>query len=169
MNSPKALPTQAQLCCLLRYDPETGDFYNLIHRPRSRSGPGSKAGWTNAAGYRLARIKGSDYLQHRLAFVYMTGAAPSEIDHIDGNPSNNRWNNLRPATRSQNNANAKRQSNNTSGYKGVSFSKQKGLFRAVVKFKGKQHHCGFFASAKIAHMAYLRRSKELHGEFARSE
>ena len=167
MNLPKPLPTQERLRELLRYEPETGDFYFIVKK--GRLCPGDLAGCRNRRGYKTIGIDQVAFLAHRLAFLYMLGSAPPEIDHIDGNPSNNRWCNLREATCSQNHANTRRQSNNTSGYKGVSFDKRKRLWRADIKLNGRQYFVGYFRTPEEAHRAYLRKAVELHGEFARSE
>jgi hypothetical protein len=87
----------------------------------------------------------------------MTGKWPKEIDHIDGDPLNNKWSNLREATRSQNNAN---KVGIAGGLKGASFHKASGLWRADIK-KG----LGYFHTAQEAHEAYVVAAKKLHGEF----
>jgi len=91
-----------------------------------------------------------------------------ECDHIDVDPCNNRRDNLRVATRSQNAANRKIQSNNTSGYKGViSDPNVPGKFRATVKHMNKTYVMGYFDTPEEAYAAYCEGSKRLHGEFAR--
>ena len=99
------LITQARLKELLRYDPETGVFtWRATGKGRRLN---RQAGTVQATGYLTITIDWRIHLAHRLAFLYVVGDwPPNEIDHIDGDQSNNRWCNLRPATRSQNMANS---------------------------------------------------------------
>lgn len=80
---------------------------------------GSEAGSKQSNGYVKIRIDGKSYRLHRLVYLYHHGILPEYIDHIDGNPSNNLIENLRPATLRENGLNRTKQLNNTSGYKGV--------------------------------------------------
>lgn len=89
------------------------------------------------------------------------------IDHIDGNPLNNRKSNLRVATTSQNGCNRDKMSNNKSGYKGVCWHKKSQRFRATICINQNRMHIGQFRTALEAARAYNERAKELHGEFAR--
>src|ERR1051326_8239763 len=91
------------------------------------------------------------------------------IDHRDGDRTNNRWDNLRRATSSQNNANRCRPRNNTSGYKGVFFCRKSRKWRACVCKNGKTKHLGGFLTPQEAHNAYVVAARKLHGEFARVE
>jgi hypothetical protein len=90
------------------------------------------------------------------------------IDHRDGNPSNNRWSNLRRATVSQNNANRRLHRNNKCGFKGV-VQNHIGRWVASIYKNGQRHHLGCFATAQEAHAAYVAAARKLFGEFARSE
>src|SRR5262249_22527605 len=82
---------------------------------------GRLAGSTNSQGRFQVRVDGRLYQAHRLVWLLHTGRFPvGEIDHINGDPLDNRISNLREATRAQNTANAKRRRDNSSGYKGVS-------------------------------------------------
>jgi hypothetical protein len=89
-----------------------------------------------------------------------------ELDHRDGNPANNRLLNLRPATRPQNTANVRRSSRNTSGYKGVSYAKDKRKWSAHIYARSRRYFLGYFATPEQAHEAYAVAAKQLHGEFA---
>jgi hypothetical protein len=91
----------------LHYDPETGKWTWLTHRKgRRRAGPGTTYKQKNGYWFRSIKLFGKSYKTSRLAYFYMTGAWPeNEIDHEDRDPLNDRWLNLRPATRQQNNAN----------------------------------------------------------------
>ena len=111
---------------ILRYDPDTGYFFWRV--PLGSCAAGSKAGVIHPTGYVVITIAGKHYLAHRLAHFYQTGEWPSDdIDHKDRDRSQNRWENIRPATRSQNGANAKVSKRNVSGLKGVSLHKISGL------------------------------------------
>lgn len=91
------------------------------------------------------------------------------VDHIDGNSLNNTRSNLRICTRAQNCLNSKRPKHNTSGYKGVAWSKKNNKWQATIKFNGKLHWLGLFDTPEEAHKAYCKAATELHGEFARFE
>lgn len=88
------------------------------------------------------------------------------IDHKDRNSLNNQFENLRPATYSQNNANKGLQRNNTSGYKGVSYHKRSGKFRVMIAVQKHATYLGTFLNPEEAAKAYDRAAKRLFGEFA---
>jgi len=101
--------TQAKLRDILWYDPETGVFIWLRPPKHNSKLLGKPAGNTRPDGYTTIRINGEAYYAHRLAFLYMTGQWPEpETDHIDRNPFNDRWSNLREATSSLNKYNQER-------------------------------------------------------------
>ncbi len=166
-------PTRTRLNEVLCYQPEVGLFYWL---PKSGFGrepnrwnakhAGMVAGGLNAGGYRDIRIDGVMLKAHRLAWLFMTGEWPSvQIDHIDGNPSNNRFDNLRLADVSQNQANGRRRVDNTSGFKGACRNGNKWV--AYITSNKRRIHLGLFGSAEAAHAAYCRAAVQLNGEFAR--
>lgn len=95
---------------------------------------------------------------HRLLH---TPAAGFIVDHEDQNKLNNQKSNLRDATKSLNAFNSGMWKNNTSGYKGVSWSKQAKKWRAYINYNGKQLHLGFFDDPKQAGKAYRRKLMEL--------
>jgi hypothetical protein len=123
-----------------------------------------------AASYNILRYFGSIILIkqiNRLIWVMMTGNRPSSlmhIDHIDGNPTNNRWNNLRLCEPQQNARNSKTPKNNSSGYKGVAKSLNK--FRAFIVVNRRQIHLGTFNTPEEASAAYQKAAIEKFGEFA---
>ncbi len=118
------------------------------------------------AGYISIRLFGKQYYAHRLAYLYMLGTFPTEeIDHIDGNHSNNSWENLRDATRSENTRNCKIRSDNSSGIKVVGKHKQTGLWRARIKLEGKEIHLGLFSTVEEAEQAIIAKRKLYHGQF----
>lgn len=152
---------------LLHYDPATGIFTWLV-RTSNRIQVGDIAGSVAGNGYLLIGVDGVRYYAHRLAWLWMTGKWPSpECDHEDTDPLNNRWTNLREATSGQNKRNMNCPSHNTSGYKGVSFNKGAGKWRASIK-NGKHRHLGYFDDPKSAHQAYVEAAKKIAGEFSRT-
>jgi hypothetical protein len=149
-----AILTQDELKSQLHYDPLTGIFTRLIHKS-SNAKIGDLVGSKNNHGYLVVRINNIAYKLHRLAFIYMNGYAPDYcVDHINNDRTDNRWCNLREATISQNNRNISVAPRNTSGYKGVSFDINKGLWRASARLNNKPHYIGYFETALAASRAY---------------
>jgi hypothetical protein len=108
------------------------------------------------------------YRASNLAWLYITGEWPTAgIDHKDQDPTNDRWENLRLADQSQNNANAHLRSDNTSGLRGVNWRPDKKKWRAYVNLHGKQFFCGYFDTREEAKLARDAKASILHGEFAR--
>lgn len=110
-----------------------------------------------------------EYL-HRVILARMLGRAlrPGEqVDHIDGNPLNNRRSNLRPATHTQNRRNNRVYMTNDSGYKGVYWINQRRKWRALIRHNDRLQHLGMYTSRIDAARAYDEAARELHGEFAR--
>lgn len=158
--------TQAQLKTILFYDPDTGVFKWLVDGGKN-FGVGDIAGHCNSANpYVRISLKKTSYRAHRLAWLYMTGEWVSEVDHRDLNPQNNKWDNLRAATHSQNCANSGKRAHNTSGYKGV--EKVDGRYMAKITCDKEIKILGWFDAAVEAARAYDEAARELHGEFART-
>lgn len=150
---------------LLDYDAETGALTWRVGRKRARAG--NVAGTPHSKGYIQIRIYGKPYLAHRLAWLITHGAWPeNQIDHINGERDDNRLVNLRPATPAENLRNAKRQRNNTSGFKGVSWHKPSKRWQAQIAVNGRTIHVGCFSTPEEAHAAYCKAAEKLHGEFA---
>ena len=154
---------------LLAYNPETGE---LRWKKFIRNGINKDdlAGHLNKKGYLAIRINYRSYQGYRLAWLIMTGEWPKcEIDHRDLNPANNRWNNLRESTHSQNKHNRGKNKNNTSGYKGVFLQKNSTdrKWFAQIVHKGKTIYLGSFNDPIDAHNKYSEAAKQLHGEFRR--
>jgi len=161
--------TAERLRKLLSYNPATGKFIRLV-RTSPRNKIGDEAGYIWPTGYRAIFVNNKLYLAHRLAWLHVHGRWPVEhIDHIDGNPSNNRIANLREASQSQNNANSKRQKNNKSGFKGVSWYKPTRKWVAYCTVNGRNKNLGYFDAADVAHAAYVDAAEKEFGEFAREE
>lgn len=162
----KFILTQEYLKQVLKYDPETGIFVWLI-KPTLRIEAGAVAGSKSLNGYITIRYNYRLYYAQRLACLYMTGNFPKHhMDHINRDKTDNMWTNLRECDVSKNNANKSRQKNNTSGYKGVGWFKRDEKWRAVIQYKGKYIHIGYFDCKHEAARAYNKKALELFGEFA---
>jgi hypothetical protein len=158
--------TQDRLKELVHYDPVSGIF-TRIKDVAGNAKAGDQLRSTNSHGYLQARIDGKYYVLHRLAFLYMNGAMPDvDVDHINRDRSDNRWGNLREATRSQNLRNAGAYKANKSGYRGVSLKKKTNKWVAQISLDKKLHHLGYYETAEDAHAAYLEAAKKHAGEFA---
>jgi len=161
--------SQAELKKLFHYSKSTGIF--------TRISTGKYSKTTSKDKYIYIFIGSRHYYAHRLAHLYVNGLFPKDqIDHIDGNKSNNKWNNLRAADKSQNLRNQGKYSNNSSGHKGVFWHKQNKNWTVrvnidrkeaeIMGIKGTCKHIGSFnnkddavAASKLAFLKY-------HGEFA---
>ena len=128
---------------------------------------GGVAGHARRDGYREIQINGKSYQAHRLVFLMHHRYLPKQVDHIDNNPCNNCIENLRPATNSENNCNQAITSRNTSGFKGVSWRKDKKRWGVYVRKDGKGHWGGLHETAEKANQAAMKLREKLHGEFVR--
>ncbi len=153
---------------IISYDPKTGYFHWASARRKIKIG--DRAGTIGNRGYRVICINRRDYLEHRLAWFYMTGKWPAaQIDHLNMVRDDNRFCNLREATNSQNGQNRKVQSNSKSGLRGVSWSKASKKWNARIKVNGTYLHLGLFDCPASARIAYVIAADKYHGEFARVE
>lgn len=118
--------------------------------------------------YNWYAVKKNSKRMHRLIMERIKPGFKGEIDHIDGNGLNNQRSNLRIATHSQNLANKGPQENNTSGYKGVSWDKEKQKWRAQIQYRGVISFLGYFDSEIKAAITYDYAALRLFGEFART-
>ena len=142
----KQIITQSILKGLLKYNPETGRFINLVTR-RGRAKTGDIAGSPNNQGYINIFIEGVSYKAHRLAFLYMNGVWPqNQVDHINHLRFDNRWENLRDVTKKINAQNRSPSKNNTSGCAGVYWNKNTEKWHASIYLDGKNRHLGCFNS-----------------------
>ncbi|EOW6163946.1 TPA: HNH endonuclease [Klebsiella pneumoniae] len=157
-----------ELRALLTYDKDTGVF----RRNTSSGGQeiGSIAGTISKHGYIRIRIKNKAYFAHRLAWLYEYGVWPeNEIDHINGEKSDNRLINLREASRSGNNHNKKHQKNSASGVKGVSWSKKDKRWHARCRANKQTVYFGSFMDLEEAMLAVIKAREKYHGKFANNE
>lgn len=155
----------------LRYDPHTGNLFwryfdGMSKRWNSRWA-GKSAFTAKSHGHHYGVISGRNYYAHRVIWAMQTGKWPEcQIDHINGDRCDNRWDNLRTATHSQNGMNRGPQKNNTSGYKGVYFHRQSGKWCARIKAGELNVSLGLHETAEMAAEAYRMAAEEMHGEFA---
>lgn len=157
--------TQHRLRELLHYDHETGVFTWLV-ATNGRRRVGERAGHTNPYGYVRIKVDRVLYSAHRLAWLWMTGAWPTEeqIDHRNGVRSDNRWVNLREVSRSINlqNRRTPNRKNISTGLLGVSQRNSGQGFQARIRFENKEKRLGTFPTAELAHQAYLAAKRQLH-------
>ena len=140
--------TQTSLQFLLEYNPDSGHFTWKVNRGPVRVG--ALAGVNNRLGYKVIRVNQRLMYAHRLAWIWMTGDAPQEIDHINGNKSDNSWANLRAVTHAANMLNTFRAwgHNKSTGILGVSRTGDRFMARL------KRKHLGQFDTAEQAKAAY---------------
>lgn len=162
MNAANVI-TAERLREVLAYNPETGVFKWTINPSRAVSA-GAVAGNKDVRGYIIIGIDRCRYRAHRLAWLYMTHSfPPEEIDHINGDPSDNRWINLRAASRGENACNRRGKNK----LKGVFSFRRK--WRAQIRCEGIIHYLGDFDCPAAAYFSYIVASDKLHGEFARTQ
>ena len=149
---------------LFTYDRETGELSWKMSKGTAKKG--DVVGCDNGRGYLRASINSKLYLVHRLVFLMHKGYLPVVLDHIDGNSRNNRIENLRPASKSQNQHNRKTGKNNTSGFKGVSYNKKTANFRARISHLNKSIFLGHYKTPEEADVAVRAAREELHGSFS---
>lgn len=150
---------------IINYNPESGVF--TWRERRGRVSPGEKASCMDKHGYVVIRIDGHLYKSYRLAWLYMFNKWPDkEVDHLNGIRNDNRIANLREATHSENNQNVQLKKSNTSGYKGVSWSKSVGKWHAYSRVNGQRIHIGYFEDKNSAYFAACNFREQHHGEFA---
>lgn len=158
--------TTERLRELLHYDPGTGVFTRRLD-VATNAKAGTVAGCIKA-GYVVIGIDRRVYRANRLAWLYMTGEWPKHhIDHKDMDRTNDRWANLREATRSQNGMNRAAYRNNSTGFKGVRKVYKSG-WAAIISKDGKATYLGYFKSPEAAHAAYCDAAESLFGDFARA-
>ena len=147
----------------LRYEPDTGEiWWRFGGHGKDLSKP---AGTLNCQGYLIVSFKGRNYRLHRLSYLLMGLPIPEFVDHINGVKIDNRWENLRPATKAQNRVNTSVSSSNTSGFKGVHKKSKNGKWYSQIRFKGQVYHLGVFDCPEEAHEAYKKAADKYHGEF----
>ena len=168
-------PTPEQLRKLLRYEPETGKLF-WLPRPESmfsasrycrswNTRNANKEAFTAVVpeGYRLGSVFSHLYRAHRVAYAIYHGHWPEkDIDHINGDPADNRVSNLRSVSRAMNLRNQKRYKSNTSGHTGVSFYRATGKWVAYIKTGSRLKYLGYFINIEDA-IAARKAAEKGHG------
>ena len=166
MIKPKKLHDIEKIKTLLLYDPLTGFFTWKVNRKGSAK-IGMKAGWRHGGGYVALRVDNHEYLAHRLAWALHYGEPPedAQIDHINGNRSDNSIANLRLASHSENCWNSKARSHNKSGIKGI--RKRGSKWHVRIRHNGITYWLGSYDTPEKAKAAYDAAALKCHGEFSK--
>jgi hypothetical protein len=162
------LPDNEVLDELLDYDPNTGVFKWKKFRGNTAKA-GSIVSNLTDGGYKMICVNARHYMAHRIAYKMFYKRDPNGIlDHIDGDTTNNKIANLRVASAKQNQGNSKMPRHNTSGLKGVTWSKKSNKWAAQIKQGNKKIWLGVYDDKNDAHQAYMKAAAEYFGEFANS-
>lgn len=156
--------TQEEIKEIVKYSQETGVFIWISSRS-NKIKIGDTAGniWINQHNrkkYHRLWLSGRLYLAHRVAWIYMTGSWPNDqIDHIDGNGLNNKWENLREVSGSENQQNTRMKRTNTTGICGVVWNKNANKWQAAINIYNKAVYLGLFEN--IFDAACARKNAEV--------
>ena len=165
-------PTQKILHELFKY--KDGQLYWKTFRANNKVKPGDVAGILHKkSGYYRICIDNERYKLHTMVFLYHHGYIPEMIDHHDTNKLNNRIDNLRPATKSNNNCNQNKRKDNSSGIKGISLYPELKCVHAQLQVNKKKYHKHFYPISEnniiLAKQWIVDMRNNLHGEFARHD
>jgi len=156
--------TQDYLKQLFEY--KDGNLYWKQNTGRARIG--NVAGHKRTTGYVMIKINKKDFLAHRVIFMMHKGYFPKLIDHIDGNPSNNKIENLREASHSENGHNAKLNKNNSIKLKHICLNKRKDKWQVQMFIDNKNKSFGEYYDLEVAKFVAETMRHKYHGQFARS-
>lgn len=161
--------TQSDLKQLFAYDPLSGNLLWNVQRQRIRRG--SVAGTVTFQNYRVINTQGEMYRAHHLVWLWHHGYLPKMLDHINGDPLDNRIENLRECDHQQNMVNRKIHKNNTSRYKGVRLDKTDGKWVAVAEYRtpgqNGSRQIGRYDTAEEAAIGYNLDAMKHYPEFSR--
>lgn len=156
-------PPAPEWLARLRYDPITGQFRWACAAPGIAVG--KAAGSISHFGYHIIKLGRQQYRAHRLAWLIVHGEWPQgEIDHINGDRTDNRMANLRAVDRAANSQNRwmAHRDNKSCGLLGATWNKQHKRWQAKIVARKVRHHLGYFETPEQAHEAYLTAKKRLH-------
>ena len=157
----KDLITAEEARQLFSYNPDTGQLFRGGKTLREIT-------CRDRYGYIVLGVRYKTIRAHRLVWLLHYGKWPVNfIDHVNGNPSDNRIENLREASYAENNRNRSINRKNTSGFKGVTYDKSRRNWTAKITVGNKTSNLGRFPTPEEAHSAYCAAARKLHGEFAR--
>jgi hypothetical protein len=143
---------------------EDGRFVNRISRGRAKEG--ERAGTEDVHGYRRILIDGKKYYEHHLVWFWLHEEWPDEIDHIDGDRSNNAPTNLRECNRSLNNCNRSYTAIGEAGLRGAYLNKRTMKWYSQIQFGGQVRYLGGgFDNPEEAHLLFERTAEQIHGVF----
>ena len=157
--------TQEEVKELFEY--KDGGLYWKISRTNSLK-VGDRYGCLKPDGIRQGSVNNIPMLEHRLIFLYHHGYLPQFIDHINGDRSNSRIENIRPASREENNRNTKKRVNNVSGHKGVFWNKKSSKWQVQVRHQKKAIHLGMYDDFELACLVADEGRSKYHGAFVRN-
>jgi hypothetical protein len=159
--------TQDLLRALFEYQPDGRLLRKVTTNPRAKAH--TYSGCINGAGYLRTRVSGTLYQNHRLIWFMFHGTWPEMVDHINGNRTDNRIENLRPCNQSQNMQNMASRVDSKTGVKGVGWREDKQKYRARIVVNGKERCLGHFVTLDEARSAVQAARTKYHGEFARHD
>ena len=145
------------------FDYEDG---NLIRKEGKKDCLGKIAGYIKKNGYGLVRVAGKQHLLHRIIFLHHHGFLPQEVDHIDGDPRNNKIENLRAAIHEQNMKNSKNYSTNKSGTRGVTWHKRTQKWQVDVQVNKRTCYLGTFADKELAELVSIEARDLMYKEYS---
>ncbi|CAB4154984.1 HNH nuclease [uncultured Caudovirales phage] len=149
----------------LEYRPNEGAFYWRINNQHPKARKGMRAGRVNALGRAQIGIARKQVFVHKLVWLFETGVWPTEmIDHINGDPLDNHFKNLRLSNHKLNGQNQKayRPKNKSTQLLGASWHKGKNRFISAIKIDGVRKHLGYFSTAEEAHTTYVAAKRIYH-------
>jgi len=126
------------------------------------------AGTKTSNGYIKIDINKKSYLAHRIVYLLHHKILPEFIDHIDGNPLNNKIENLRSCSKSQNNMNSKKRKSNISGHRNVSYRPKFKQWAVELQANKVRYHFGFYKDFDVACSVADEARNSLHKEFAKN-
>ena len=146
----------------IRYDKKNGKLFWQKRKLQMQAKVGDECGCLKRDGYKYFKFNGVAYLQHRIIWHIEKGASSEKVlDHINGNRSDNRIENLREASARENCQNQKR--HRAGRLVGAIFKKQINKFIGQIRIDGICKHLGTFETEQDAHFAYVRKLNEIDG------